>query len=401
MEKPSVLDEKVLAVEVNAVTPEGAEVAKPVSISQLLKFAEKEDWILMTLGALGGIMSGVTLPLFSILLGGLYDDFIVPVGVSVLPAGEKYAKLFALVAIAAFIGGFAQMACFTIASERMTLKIRRVYLDAILKQDISWFDTCKSGELTSKIAENTVIIREGLGEKLGNLFQFMSMFVTGFIVGFVYNWKLTLVICSVAPLLAIGGGMMMKVMEDATSKGLGAYAAAGGIAEEAISMIRTVVAYGIEKRTADRYKHELAVAEEIGIKKAKAQGLGMGFTFGVYFMCYALAFWYGSILVKDSQNDAASSFPPQSNVAFPLCTADLPFIMTGADMNSYVCGFQTYSNDSSYEFTQPADICSCTQCDCGCYTTGSNCVQGGDVTAVFFAVIMGAFALGQASPSIR
>jgi len=115
MPTPSIHDEKTI-LEMNEYRATEAKVAKPVSISQLLKFAEREDWILMTLGALGGMISGVTLPLFSILLGGLYDDFIVPAGVSVLPAGEKYAKLFALVAIAAFVGGFAQMACFTIAS---------------------------------------------------------------------------------------------------------------------------------------------------------------------------------------------------------------------------------------------------------------------------------------------
>ena len=54
-------------------------------------------------------------------------------------------------------------------------------------------------------------IEKGIGDKLGLLFQFFAAFIAGFVVGFVYGWKLTLVILSVSPLLAVAGGVMAKV----------------------------------------------------------------------------------------------------------------------------------------------------------------------------------------------
>ena len=54
-------------------------------------------------------------------------------------------------------------------------------------------------------------IQEGIGDKLGQFFQFMAQFLAGFIVGFVRGWELTLVIMSVVPLLAISAAVLMGV----------------------------------------------------------------------------------------------------------------------------------------------------------------------------------------------
>ena len=54
-------------------------------------------------------------------------------------------------------------------------------------------------------------IQEGLGDKIGTFFQWMSAAVAGMIIGFVYGWLLTLVILAVSPLLAVCGGVMSKV----------------------------------------------------------------------------------------------------------------------------------------------------------------------------------------------
>lgn len=54
-------------------------------------------------------------------------------------------------------------------------------------------------------------IEKGIGDKLALFFQYVAAFFAGFIVGFIYGWKLTLVIISISPLLAISGGFMAKV----------------------------------------------------------------------------------------------------------------------------------------------------------------------------------------------
>jgi ABC-type multidrug transport system fused ATPase/permease subunit len=261
---------------------------KPVPLfgrKGLFRFADKVDVLLMSLGTVFGLASGSALPAFSLLLGDLYTDFnSSKPDDEILAAGRKYAQLFSWVALGAAVAGFGQVAFFTLSSERQTLRVRKAYLASLLRQDIAWFDTSRSGEHTASIAENSVVIREAMGEKLGALFMNIGMCVFGLALGFSLNWSLTLVVMSATPLLALGGYMFLKTMEDATTGGLKAYSKAGGVAEEAFSLIRTVAGLGAERRVADRYQVHLNEAEAHGMSRAKGQGVAMGITFGVYFL---------------------------------------------------------------------------------------------------------------------
>ena len=59
------------------------------------------------------------------------------------------------------------MACFELVAERQLLKYRREYFQAILRQDIGWFDINGGLELPSSIAGDTTLMREGIGMKFG------------------------------------------------------------------------------------------------------------------------------------------------------------------------------------------------------------------------------------------
>jgi hypothetical protein len=57
----------------------------------------------------------------------------------------------------------------------------------------------------SSLAENTVAMHSGMGQKVGFLVHNLGTLVAGFAVGFLRSWKLTLVIMSFLPLLVIAG----------------------------------------------------------------------------------------------------------------------------------------------------------------------------------------------------
>ena len=48
----------------------------------------------------------------------------------------------------------------------------------------------------------------GMGQKIGVALHNTGTFIGGMVVGFFYNWKLTLVIFSFIPVMAIAGSMM-------------------------------------------------------------------------------------------------------------------------------------------------------------------------------------------------
>ena len=82
--------------------------------------------------------------------------------------------------------------------------------------------------------------------KMGLTIQSISSCVFGIVIGFLYSWKLALVLSSLFPLLFFIGFIDGKVLKSHSSNEQTAYAAAAVIAEEVITSIKTVVAFGGE-----------------------------------------------------------------------------------------------------------------------------------------------------------
>uniref|UniRef100_A0A9J8B438 Bile salt export pump n=1 Tax=Cyprinus carpio carpio TaxID=630221 RepID=A0A9J8B438_CYPCA len=142
-------------------------------------------------------------------------------------------------------------------------------------------------------------INDAIADQVGIFIQRFTTFVCGFLMGFARGWKLTLVIISVSPLIGVGAGLMF--VAKLTGLELQAYAKAGAVADEVLSSVRTVAAFGGEKKEVQRYDRNLISAQRWGIRKGLIMGFFTGYLWFIIFLCYALAFWYGSSLVVDTQ----------------------------------------------------------------------------------------------------
>lgn len=45
-----------------------------------------------------------------------------------------------------------QLACFNLAASRQAARIRKLYFKVVMGQDMAWYDSNDSGELTSRVA---------------------------------------------------------------------------------------------------------------------------------------------------------------------------------------------------------------------------------------------------------
>ena len=52
---------------------------------------------------------------------------------------------------------------------------------------------------------------DGIGYKIGMFVHAISTVLAGFVLAFLYQWKLTLVLISITPLLVVAGGILGKV----------------------------------------------------------------------------------------------------------------------------------------------------------------------------------------------
>ena len=161
------------------------------------------------------------------------------------------------------------------------------------------------------LLRDVLLIQEAISDKAGVLIQYSTTFVAGFAIGFTSGWRMALVILSVVPVLAVCGAFMGTIMSRLATKGQAAYANAGAVAEEVLSAMRTVAAFGSEPNEVERYAVELEKARVENTRKGLVTGLGIGTTLLVTFCSYALAFWYGSTLVESgimTAGDVVSTF---------------------------------------------------------------------------------------------
>jgi ATP-binding cassette, subfamily B (MDR/TAP), member 1 len=126
-------------------------------------------------------------------------------------------------------------------------------------------------------------------------------FINILIISFVYSWNLTLLILAFTPLIIIATGIAARMQSKMTEKELKAYSKAGTVAEEVLGSIRTVVAFGGEKKELERYQDCLVPAERYGKKKGIYSGLGSGAMFIIIYCCYSLSLWYGVSLILDKE----------------------------------------------------------------------------------------------------
>ncbi|XP_069835208.1 ATP-dependent translocase ABCB1-like [Dendropsophus ebraccatus] len=296
-----------------------------VGFLELIRYADVWDILLMVVGMLAALASGVGLPLMIIIFGQMTDAFVssgisinvTALNITVVP-GEcnqkyigsmdieaemtKYAYYYIAIGGAVFALSILQIWTFLVSATRQTHRIRQWFFKAVLHQDMAWFDSTQIGTLNTRLTDDINTIHEGLGDKICIFAQYFSTFIAGIIIGFVNGWKLTLVIMSVSPLLGISAAIWSKLLATFTTKELSAYAKAGAVAEEILTAIRTVVAFNGQEKALNQYNVNLRDAKKVGIKKSITTNVSMGLTQFLIFGAYALAFWYGTKLTVDEPN---------------------------------------------------------------------------------------------------
>ncbi|XP_076820461.1 ATP-dependent translocase ABCB1-like isoform X2 [Clavelina lepadiformis] len=303
--------------------------APPIPYIKLYRYADAWDCMLILAGTLAGIVHGAGLPVAVIFFGELTTRFTIygryqlcnlsynscfalnyttlnesqwietirPKLESFKPETVEYVYWMIYVACGVFALGIIQVGAWSLQALRQTKIIRIAYFRSILRQEIAYHDLTSSGELNARLLSDIKRVMDGMGDKISFVIQHSSTAVVGFAIAFVYSWKLTLVTLTIAPFLGLSSALLLKISDVYTKKELEAYAKGGSVAEEAISAIKTVTAFGCQEKVVERYVQKLNRAKKVGIRRGFMTGLSIGLMYLSIFGMYALSFWYGTTLV--------------------------------------------------------------------------------------------------------
>uniref|UniRef100_A0A9J7YGP4 ATP-binding cassette, sub-family B (MDR/TAP), member 11a n=1 Tax=Cyprinus carpio carpio TaxID=630221 RepID=A0A9J7YGP4_CYPCA len=222
-------------------------------------------------------------------------------GVDIEAEMTKFAIYYIGIGAGVLILSYFQIALWVSAAARQIQRIRKMYFRKIMCMEIGWFDCNSVGELNTRISDDINKINNAIADQVSIFIERISTFIFGFMVGFIGGWKLTLVVIAVSPLIGLAAGLMAMAVARLTGHELTAYAKAGSVADEVLSSMRTVAAFGGEHKETERYDRNLVEAQAWGIKKGAVIGVFQGYLWCIIFLCYALAFWYGSKLVIETK----------------------------------------------------------------------------------------------------
>ncbi|CAA0813219.1 ABC transporter B family member 11 [Striga hermonthica] len=253
----------------------------------------------MIVGTVTAVGTGLGLPLMTIIFGELANSFGHNVGTGrVVHQVSKVSLKFVYLAVGAGFAAFSQVVCWMITGERQAVRIRNLYLRAILRQDMGYFDKeTSTGEIVERMSTDTTLIQDAIGEKIGKFLQLTATFCGGFMIAFIKGWLLTLVLLSAIPLLVISAALMTVLFAKFSSRGHAAYSEAALVVEQTIGAIRTVASFTGEKQAVAKYDKSLNKAYKAGVQEGLAAGLGSGIFMLVLFCSYALAVWFGAKMI--------------------------------------------------------------------------------------------------------
>ncbi|KAG9099473.1 GTPase-activating protein [Ceratobasidium sp. 370] len=306
-------------VEIEAATKEAEPAVPPVDFSRLFRFSTPFELFLNAVGLVAAAAAGAAQPLMSLLFGDLTQSFVdftmatysndPAVLESAASAFKKEAAKDALylvfIGIGMFVCTFVYMYFWIYTGEVNSKRIRERYLQAVLRQDIAYFDNLGAGEVATRIQTDTHLVQQGISEKVPLVISYLGAFFTGFILAYIRSWRLALAISSILPCIAITGALMNKFVSTYMQLSLQAVSAGGGtLAEEVISTVRTAHAFGTQATLAGRYDVFMNKAYTMDHKAAVFQGCGLGIFFFVIYGAYGLAFNFGTTLIIQGHADA-------------------------------------------------------------------------------------------------
>ncbi|KAF8098422.1 hypothetical protein N665_0267s0007 [Sinapis alba] len=185
---------------------------------------------------------------------------------------------------------------FNSASERVVARLRKDLFKHLMHQEIAFYDVTKTGELLSRLSEDTQIIKNAATTNLSEALRNVTTALIG--VGFMFtsSWKLTLLALVVVPLISIAVKQFGRYLRELSHKTQAAAAVAASIAEESFGAIRTVRSFAKEGYMVSQYSKKVDETLKLGLKQAVLVGLFFGGLNAAFTLSVITVVSYGAYL---------------------------------------------------------------------------------------------------------
>jgi ATP-binding cassette, subfamily B (MDR/TAP), member 9 len=278
------------------------EDVRHATIMALLGFAAP-DTILLTFGFLFGSLAALGMALIPYYTGKVIDY------ASIDPDRYLFThtiwKLLFVALLCAFFTGI-RGGLFTYATTRLTVRIRTKLFHSLLSQDIGFFDTNRTGDITSRLAADTTTVTDQICLNLNVMMRSITQAAMVLVFMFKTNWRLTVVTFIMVPIVIVVSKIYGSYYRNLSKKVQSRLAEANSVADECLSGITVLKSHAAEGSACAAYESKLKEFYNIQVKQAIMYALYMVINTFLSAAVVAGALFYGGTLVLNNLMSAGS-----------------------------------------------------------------------------------------------
>ncbi|EHT3686065.1 ABC transporter ATP-binding protein [Staphylococcus pseudintermedius] len=215
--------------------------------------------VAVTIASIGSL-TGLLVPLFT---GQVVDKF----------TFESISPVFIITLVAVFLvnavlSGFGYYLLNKIG-EKIIYAIRSVLWEHIIHLKMPFFDKNESGQLMSRLTDDTKVINDFISQKLPGFFPAVITLIGSLIMLFVLDWQMTLLTFITIPIFILVIVPLGKIMQKISTNTQTEIANFSGLLGRVLTEMRLVKVANTEKLELDKAHSNLKTIYNLGLKQAK------------------------------------------------------------------------------------------------------------------------------------
>lgn len=215
--------------------------------------------VAVTIASIGSL-TGLLVPLFT---GQVVDKF----------TFESISPVFIIALVAVFLvnavlSGFGYYLLNKIG-EKIIYAIRSVLWEHIIHLKMPFFDKNESGQLMSRLTDDTKVINDFISQKLPGFFPAVITLIGSLIMLFVLDWQMTLLTFITIPIFILVIMPLGKIMQKISTNTQTEIANFSGLLGRVLTEMRLVKVANTEKLELDKAHSNLKTIYNLGLKQAK------------------------------------------------------------------------------------------------------------------------------------
>ena len=199
----------------------------------------------------------------------------------------------AMIAVVLAFGSYLRTSMVNKIGEMVLADIRRAIFGHAITLSAGWFENARTGDVLSRITTDTGIVQTVMTSTLSMAARNFLLLIGGLVMVVLSSPKMSLVMLIVVPLVVLPLIFMGRRLRAASRLAQDRLADVGVEAEETVSAIRTVQAFGREDYVKGNFERAVDLSLDAGLARVRLRGLLSGIVIFLVFSGIGVILWIG------------------------------------------------------------------------------------------------------------